>query len=62
MRFVLILVLAGALAGTAVAASRPHVRLLGSAPAAVSGQGFHARERVTVTVSSASTRLTPAPS
>lgn len=35
---------------TALAAGRTHVRLTGLSPLAVRGTGFHARERVVVTV------------
>jgi hypothetical protein len=47
MRIVLLLVLAAALAPAALAVPGAHVRLAGSG---VIGSGFHARERVVVTV------------
>jgi hypothetical protein len=61
MRIVICFVIAGALATAALAASSgPRVRLLGFAPTAVSGSGFHGDERVVVTVSNGSVRLAKA--
>lgn len=58
MRVISILALAAALAPAASTASgKPLVRFVSFAPATVAGTGFHARERVGVTVSSRSTRL-----
>jgi hypothetical protein len=55
MRIVLLLVLAAALAPTALAAPAAHVRLAGSG---VLGAGFHPRERVVVTVRTGSSHWT----
>ena len=57
MKIVLAFLLATALAPTAFGAVGPHVRLLGRAPATVAGAGFHAGERVAVTVADGTTRL-----
>jgi hypothetical protein len=57
MRVVLAALVAAALVPTALASVKPQVRLVAFSPARVAGSGFRARERVTVTVSSPSTRL-----
>lgn len=57
MRGVLAVLLAAVVVPAALAVTRPHVRLLDMSPAAVSGTGFHARERVVVTVTAGTTRL-----
>lgn len=57
MRVLLVALLAAALVPAALAAAGPQVRLVGRAPAAVAGVGFHPRERVAVTVAAGTVRL-----
>lgn len=57
MRLGVLIALVGVLAPSALAAARPHARLTTLAPATVVGSGFHANERVRVTVVAGSIRL-----
>lgn len=52
MKLVLALALVAVAAPLAHAAGRPAVRLVAFSPATVAGTGFHARERILVTVGS----------
>jgi hypothetical protein len=52
----LIVLVAGALAGTAAAQTKPTLRLLAQSPLTVRGVGFHAKEKVRVTVAVSSVK------
>jgi hypothetical protein len=57
VRLILVVLVLGALAPAAWAASRPQVRLVAFSPGQVAGTGFHARERVVVRVTGGRNRL-----
>jgi hypothetical protein len=60
MRVILAVLLVAAIAPAAWGAAGPQVRLMDASPATVAGKGFHARERVVVTVTAGSSRLSKA--
>jgi hypothetical protein len=60
MRVMLAALLLAAIAPAAWGAARPQVRLSDASPATVAGTGFQARERVVVTVTAGSSRLSKA--
>lgn len=57
MRAAVVAIAALLLIPAALAAASPHVRLVGRAPLAVSGSGFRHHERVLVTVSNGTVKL-----
>ena len=60
MRVILAVLLVAAIAPAAFGAAGPQVRLMDTSPATVAGKGFHAHERVVVTVTAGSSRLSKA--